>query len=239
MLSVLNLIIIPIFGILSITAYNFHNSSLKIKADNAINKNKKNNVLKSIAMYAFTLNFFFSFYYLYFFEKLIYGFQFVGEFELLNFTVRFGIDGISLFFLLLTTFLLPICLLLSWDYISKNVYVYLMSLLFLEFFLILFFSSLNILILFVSFESILIPMFIIIGLWGGFRKIKANYYFFIYTLAGSVFMLLGILILWTQIGSLDFITILSYKFYFNLEKILWLLFFIGFAVKIPIFPTHL
>jgi NADH-quinone oxidoreductase subunit M len=115
----------------------------------------------------------------------------------------------------------------------------LVSFLALEIILILFFSALNILVLYLTFESTLIPMFVIIGIWGGFRKIKASYYFFMFTLLGSVFMLLGILIIWAETFSLDFINLITYKFNPNLESVLWLLFFIGFAVKVPIFPFHL
>jgi NADH-quinone oxidoreductase subunit M len=189
MLSIIYLIIPPICGLIVLTLLKLSNLYINFFSFN------KNNIFKGITLYFFSVNFFFFFYFIYFFKKIYYGFQFSEIYNFFNFTILFGVDGISLFFLFLTVFLMPICILLSWDYINIKVYEYLISFLFLEIFLVLFFSSLNLLILYVSFESILIPMFIIIGFWGGKRKIKASYYLFIYTLIGSIFLLLAILII--------------------------------------------
>jgi len=230
MFSILYLLILPLFGVIVLTFLNFFFKG---------SKGLLHNNFKGITLYLCTINLIIGFYYLIFFDKTFYGFQFTTSHNIFNFIVRFGIDGVSLFFILLTLFLIPICILLSWDYINNNVYTYLLSFFFLEIFLILFFSSLNILVLYVSFESILIPMFFIIGLWGGNRRIKASYYFFIYTLLGSIFMLLGILLIWSETNTLDFLTLINYKFVMNLEKSIWLLFFLGFSVKVPIFPVHL
>ena len=151
-----------------------------------------------------------------------------------------GIDGISLFFVILTTFLIPICLLASWQSVQKNSLFYIVLFLILEAFLILVFSILDILLFYVSFESVLIPMFLIIGIWGSReRKIKAGYYFFLYTLFGSVFMLLGIMYLYSASGSTCYMALLHMVFDFDLQVILFLAFFIAFAAKIPMFPVHI
>ena len=179
-----------IFGLIVLTSLQF-NSTLayfNLKQSNLAN------IYKGIAFYVSLLSFFITFYYIYYFDICYQGFQFTSSYCLLNSTINFGVDGVSIFFLLLTTFLIPVCLIISWDYINQNVLPYLVSFLLLEILLILFFTALNLMIFYIIFESILIPMFLIIGLWGGGRKIKASYYFFMFTLLGSVLMLLGLLI---------------------------------------------
>jgi NADH-quinone oxidoreductase subunit M len=120
----------------------------------------------------------------------------------LNLNLTIGVDGISLFFLLLTTLLIPICLLVSWN-LKTNLKSYLISFLILDFFLIGVFCILDLLLFYIFFESILIPMFLIIGVWGSReRKILAAYYFFIYTLFGSVLMLISILYIYIKLELL-------------------------------------
>jgi proton-translocating NADH-quinone oxidoreductase chain M len=250
MLSILNLVVLPSLGILLILSLKFFlesPSSVLYKIFGSLINYRKfflksykiTTLYKGIALYFATLNLIFSYYYYYYYEIHFFGFQFISEINLFNTNIRFGVDGISFCFIFLTLFLIPICLLLSWDYIEKGIHIFLVCFLLLEVALLIFFTTLNVLVLYISFESTLIPMFIIIGVWGGLRKIKASYYFFMFTLLGSVFMLLGILLLWGQTKSLDLLTLLTFKFSSFFECVFWLLFFLGFAVKIPIFPFHL
>lgn len=178
-----------------------------------------------------------------FFQKSLSSFQFVTKiFWLpeLNLNLTLGLDGISLFFLLLTTLLIPICILASWTGITYKVKEYLIAFLLLEFFLIGTFCILDLLLFYIFFESVLIPMFLIIGIWGSReRKTLASYYFFLYTLLGSVLMLLSILYIYFQIGTTDYEVLLTFSFLDLEQKFLWLTFFIAFAAKVPMVPVHL
>lgn len=177
------------------------------------------------------------------FKKSIGTFQFVTKIlwiPLLNLNISLGVDGISLFFLLLTTLLIPLCILISWNSVHSNLKGFLISFLLIEFFLIGVFSALDLLMFYILFESILIPMFLIIGIWGSReRKMLAAYYFFLYTLVGSVLMLLSILYIYYQVGTTDYEILLSFTFTSSEQKILWFTFFIAFASKVPMIPVHL
>jgi proton-translocating NADH-quinone oxidoreductase chain M len=152
--------------------------------------------------------------------------------------VFFGIDGYSLFIILLTTLIFPVCIITSWEN-EKEIKFRLLCLLLIEFFLIVTFSSLNIFLFFIAFEAVLIPMFIIIGLWGSnVRRIKASYYFFIYTFFGSIFILFAILFLYTQYGTLNYYTLRHLDISFSNQIVLWICLFLPFAIKAPIFPFH-
>lgn len=156
-----------------------------------------------------------------------------------NLNLTLGIDGISLFFLLLTTLLIPLCLLASWN-VKTNLKEYLISFLLLEFFLIGVFCILDLLIFYIFFESVLIPMFLIVGIWGSReRKILAAYYLFLYTLFGSVLMLISVLYIYYQVGTTDYEVLLTFSFTDSEQKFLWATFFIAFAAKIPMIPFHL
>ena len=158
----------------------------------------------------------------------------------LNINLTLGIDGISLFFVLLTTLLIFLCLLSSWTSIENNLKEYLISFLIMEFFLIGVFCVLDLLIFYIFFESVLIPMYLIIGIWGSReRKIRAAYFFFLYTLLGSVLMLLGILYLHYQVGTTDYETLLSVLLTLDEQKLIWLSFFASFATKVPMIPVHI
>ena len=158
----------------------------------------------------------------------------------LNLNLTLGIDGISLFFILLTVLLIPLCLLASWTGIKENIREYLSAFLLIEFLLINAFCVLDVLMFYIFFESILIPMFLIIGVWGSReRKVLASYYFFIYTLLGSVLMLLSIMYIYYQVGTTDYEMVLAFKFSFIEQKFLWLSFFLAFAAKVPMMPVHL
>ncbi len=137
----------------------------------------------------------------------------------LNINLAFGIDGISLFFLVLTTMLIPICLLASWESIKFLVKEFFVCFLLLELCLIVVFTTLDLLVFYISFEAILIPMFFIIGIYGARQqKITAAYYFFFYTLAGSVLMLLAIFYLYSKVGSTDYLALISNQVGFEAQK---------------------
>jgi proton-translocating NADH-quinone oxidoreductase chain M len=131
-------------------------------------------------------------------------------------------------------------LLVSWGTIKQNLKLYLISFLLLEFFLIGVFCVLDLLLFYIFFESVLIPMYLIIGFWGSReRKIRAAYFFFLYTLLGSVLMLLAVLYIYYQIGTTDFETLLTTSLTLKEQKILWLAFFASFATKVPMVPVHI
>lgn len=178
-----------------------------------------------------------------YFKNSIAQFQFVTKIywmPFLNLNLTLGVDGISLFFLLLTTMLIPICILISWSSVKKDLKEYLIAFLLLEFFLIGVFCILDLLLFYVFFESVLIPMFLIVGIWGSReRKILASYYFFLYTLLGSVIMLLSILYIYYQVGTTDYEMLLTFSFSEIEQKFLWFTFFLAFASKVPMVPVHL
>lgn len=156
----------------------------------------------------------------------------------LNFIL--GIDGISLFFVILTTFLIPVCLLVGWKSIEIYVKEYVIAFLFMESLMIAVFSVLDLLLFYVFFESVLIPMFIIIGVWGSReRKIRAAYQFFLYTLFGSLIMLLAVLLIYFQAGTCSLETLYLTDFSEKRSVLLWLAFFASFAVKVPMVPVHI
>jgi len=168
------------------------------------------------------------------------GFQFVSSFPTVTAGEAIGVDGISLFFVLLTTFIIPICILSSWDSIKTNIKYFLVAFLVLETLLISVFVVLDLLLFYICFESVLIPMFLIIGIWGAReRKIHAAYQFFLYTLLGSLFMLLAILVIYFEVGSTDYQVLAVADISETRQKILWLAFFLSFAVKVPMIPFHI
>jgi len=156
----------------------------------------------------------------------------------LNFDFIFGFDGISIYFFLLTALLFFLCVLFIWnEFYFKE---YLICLLLIELLLLLVFSVLDLLLFYVFFEAILIPMFLLIGIWGSReRKLRAVYLLFFYTLFGSVLMLLGILYIYSITGTLNLEYLLTCEFSFNEQYWLWLAFFLSFASKVPMFPFHI
>lgn len=150
-----------------------------------------------------------------------------------------GVDGLSIIFLLLTTFLFVCCFLLVWS-ITHQLKLLLLLLFLLEFLLLLLFSTLDIFLFYIVFELILLPMVLIIFIWGSrARKIKAGFYFFLYTLLGSLFMLIGLLLVYSEFGTTNII-LLTYLIPGTEKQILlWFLFFFSFAIKIPMFPFHI
>ena len=173
------------------------------------------------------------------FQKSTPYFQYVNQLHWVH-PIKFGLDGISLFFLLLTTFLIPLCILASWRSVSFNLKGFLLAFVALDFFLIGAFAVLDLFFFYVFFESVLIPMFFIIGIWGSReRKILAAYYFFLYTLLGSASMLLSILYLYNQVGTADYEVLLVRSFSTSEQLWVWLTLFLGFASKVPMMPVHL
>nr|YP_009365185.1 NADH dehydrogenase subunit 4 [Gracilaria changii]ARJ60467.1 NADH dehydrogenase subunit 4 [Gracilaria changii]ART65136.1 Nad4 [Gracilaria changii] len=170
-------------------------------------------------------------------------FQFSNTYNWLpsiNLYYTIGIDGISLFFILLTTLLTVLCILISWGSVQDLIKEYLLCFLLLEFFLIQVFCVLDLLWFYIFFESVLIPMFLIVGIWGSRqRKIRAAYQFFLYTLVGSLLMLLALLIIYFEVGTTDLQVLWYYRFTELKQIIFWLAFFSSFAVKIPMIPFHI
>lgn len=149
-----------------------------------------------------------------------------------------GIDGLSLFFIPLTTFLISLSILASWTSIQNRVREYMAAFLLLETFLVGLFCSLDLILFYIFFEGALIPMTLIIGVWGGERRIYACLKFFLFSLCGSILMLLALIMLYYQAGTTDFLQILKTSFPWAIQKWLWLAFFIAFAIKIPVWPFH-
>nr|BBG28311.1 NADH dehydrogenase subunit 4 [Raphanus sativus] len=157
-----------------------------------------------------------------------------------NINFYLGIDGISLFFVILTTFLIPICISVGWSGMRSYGKEYITAFLIREFLMIAVFRMLDLLLFYVFPESVLIPMFIIIGVWGSRqRKIKAAYQFFLYTLLGSLFMLLAILLILFQTGTTDLQISLTTEFSERRQIFLWIASFASFAVKVPMVPVHI
>src|SRR5579872_7116579 len=159
----------------------------------------------------------------------------IGGFEV---SYHMGIDGISLFFVLLSTLLTVLCVAASWISVHAQVKEYMIAFLVLETLMVGMFCALDFIVFYVFFEGVLIPMFLIIGIWGGPRRVYAAFKFLLYTLLGSVLMLLAILAIYFQTGSSDIEVALAHQFPAGLQKWLWLAFFASFAVKVPMWPVH-
>ncbi|MCP8895577.1 NADH-quinone oxidoreductase subunit M [Shinella daejeonensis] len=168
------------------------------------------------------------------------GFQMVEKHAWLGTGISYhlGVDGISMLFVILSTFLMPFCVLASWETVRTRLREYMIAFLLLEVFMVGVFVSLDIVLFYVFFEAGLIPMFIIIGVWGGKDRVYASYKFFLYTLLGSVLMLLAIMAMYWQSGTTDIRELLAYDFPANMQTWLWLAFFASFAVKMPMWPVH-
>ncbi|MDQ8697985.1 NADH-quinone oxidoreductase subunit M [Hyphomicrobium sp. LHD-15] len=167
------------------------------------------------------------------------GFQFVEERAWLGpIKYKMGVDGISMLFVILTTFLMPLCILASWESVEDRVKEYMIAFLVLEALMIGVFCALDLVLFYLFFEGGLIPMFLIIGIWGGARRVYASFKFFLYTFLGSVLMLLAMMAMYWQAGTTDITVLLQTKFPENMQLWLWLAFFASFAVKMPMWPVH-
>ncbi|MDC0032019.1 NADH-quinone oxidoreductase subunit M [Pelagibacteraceae bacterium] len=220
------LLILPVIGILLLTF---------------ISSNSESDVnLKQTALWVSFLNFIISLVVLFSFNQLDPNFQFVEKYYWLGDTISYqvGVDGISILFVVLTTFLVPICILASYNNIKFSMKEYLIAFLALETFMIGVFISMDLILFYLFFEGGLIPMFLIIGIWGGERRIYSTFKFFLYTLAGSVFMLLAVIFMYWEVGTSSIPVLLQHEFSYNNQIILWLAFFASFVVKIPMWPFH-
>ncbi|CEJ13211.1 NADH-quinone oxidoreductase subunit M [bacterium YEK0313] len=199
--------------------------------------------IRMIALFTTLVTFGLSLIPLYLFNPATAEFQFVEKASWLGGVIsyRMGIDGISLPLIILTTFLMPFCILASWVAIDRRVKEYMIAFLVLETLMIGVFCALDIVLFYLFFEAGLIPMFLIIGIWGGKRRIYASFKFFLYTLLGSVLMLLAIMaMIWTA-GTSDIAELIKLGptvFSRNMQFWLWLAFFASFAVKMPMWPVH-
>jgi len=217
------LLLIPLLGIFTISAYNSYEvSNLIIKR------------IKSIALITSTANLFLSLVIFTLFDFSSNQFQFVQEYhEISYFDFYLGLDGLSIYFVLLTTIITPIALLSNWTSISENVKSYVIIILLLETLLLAVFLVLDILLFYIFFESILPPLFILIGLFGSSNKVRASFYLFLYTLLGSLFLLLSILTMSSIMGTTDFDALYKTNFNYSTQLFLFYGIFIAFAVKTP------
>ena len=173
------------------------------------------------------------------FDPTTASFQFVEERAWLGpIKYKVGVDGISMLFVILTTFLMPLCILASWEAIDRRVKEYMIAFLVLEALMIGVFCALDLVLFYLFFEGGLIPMFLIIGVWGGKRRVYASFKFFLYTFLGSVLMLLAMMAMYWQAGTTDIPTLMTTKFPSDMQTWLWLAFFASFAVKMPMWPVH-
>jgi NADH-quinone oxidoreductase subunit M len=175
------------------------------------------------------------------FDKSSAEFQFVERVDWLpDFGVSYhmGVDGISVLFVLLSTLLTPLCILASWDSVKTRVREYMVAFLVLESMMVGMFCALDFVVFYIFFEAVLIPMFLIIGVWGGARRVYAAFKFFLYTLAGSLLMLLALLALWFHAGTTDIPTLMDTPIPVAMQFWLFLAFFVSFAVKAPMWPVH-
>ncbi|HIM77861.1 MAG TPA: NADH-quinone oxidoreductase subunit M [Rhodospirillales bacterium] len=194
-----------------------------------------------VALWTSLANFALSLFVWFHFDTTTADFQFVHTLTWMpdfNIGYKMGIDGISMLFVMLTTLLTPICILASWENIDDRVKEYMISFLVLETFMIGMFCALDLVVFYIFFEAVLIPMFLIIGIWGGPRRVYASFKFFLYTLAGSVLMLLAIMAMYFDAGTTDIQGLMVHRFPAELQTWLWLAFFASFAVKIPMWPVH-
>ncbi len=205
---------------------------------------------KILAIFTSSSNFLISLFVLFKFDSSISSFQLVEEYAWLpGFSYKLGVDGISIFFVILTTSLMPVIFLSSWN-IKVRVKEYMISFLVLETFILGVFLSLDLFLFYIFFEASLIPMFLIVGIWGGVNRIYAAFKFFLYTLLGSILMLIAMIFIWVEAGTTDIPTLmitnfssktinfLNFEIIGGLQTLLWICFFASFAVKLPMWPFH-
>jgi len=220
----LSLLLIPILGIFVISISTFYDylSNWKIKQ------------IKVIALTTSIINLFISLIIFILFDFSSNQFQFVQEYHQINsFDIYLGIDGLSIYFVLLTTIIIPISLLSNWSSITENIRSYVIIILLLETLLLAVFLVLDILLFYIFFESILPPLFILIGLFGSSNRVRASFYLFLYTLLGSLFLLLSILTISSIMGTTDFDALYKTNFNYYTQLFLFYGIFIAFAVKTP------
>lgn len=219
----MSLLLIPILGIFAITL---------IPNDGASIVNIRYS--KMVALGSSIINLFLSLVVFALFNFSSNQFQFVQEYyKISNFDFFLGVDGISIYFVILTTIIMPISLLSNWSSVSENVKSYLIIILLLETLLLAVFLVLDILLFYIFFESILPPLFLLIGIFGSSNRVRASFYLFLYTLLGSLFLLLSILAMSSIMGTTDFDALYKTNFNFYTQIFLFCGIFIAFAVKTP------
>ena len=203
-------------------------------------KSQNNNSAIYISLFTSIATFLLSLFVWYSLDQNSSNFQFVEEKSWINDFIKFklGVDGISILFIVLTTFITPICILSCINSVKVRVKEFLIAILILETFMIGVFCSLDLVIFYLFFEAGLIPMFLIIGVWGGPKRVYSAFKFFLYTLLGSVLMLVAIIVIYWLTGTTDITQIYEIKIPKEYQNILWLAFFSSFAVKMPMWPVH-
>ncbi len=201
---------------------------------------KNYNSAKYISLFISLANFTLGLYLWYLFDKNISDFQFVEQRVWLEGFINYkvGVDGISILFIILTTFIVPLCIISVNSTIKYRLKDFLIAILFMETMMIGVFCSLDLVIFYLFFEAGLIPMFLIIGIWGGERRVYSAFKFFLYTLLGSVLMLVAIISIYWMTGTTDVIELYEIGIDINYQNLLWLAFFSSFAVKTPMWPVH-
>ena len=204
-------------------------------------KDKDNSkTIKYVALFTSFVNFLISIYLWFLFDPSISNFQFIEEKEWLKGFINFklGIDGISILFIILTTFITPLCIISVNSTIKIRLCEFLIAILVMESLMIGVFCSLDLFIFYLFFEGGLIPMFLIIGIWGGSRRVYSAFKFFLYTLLGSVLMLIAIISIYWITGTTDIVKLYDLGIDSKYQNLLWLAFFSSFAVKTPMWPVH-
>jgi len=202
---------------------------------------KKEGVIKWIALVTILIDFVLSVILLLNFNFSRGGFQFVEKkpwIDFINSYYFLGVDGISILFIPLTTLTTLLCILISWNSIKEKVKEFYLALLFTNISIVGTLCALDLLLFYVFWEAMLIPMYLIIGIWGGPRRIYATLKFFLYTFFGSVFMLIAIIYLYLKFGTFDYTQLLGKHYPFGIERLLFLAFALAFAIKIPMWPVH-
>ena len=202
--------------------------------------NERSNTIKYVAIFTSFVNFLISIYLWYLFDSSTSEFQFIEEkIWLKNFiNYKVGIDGISILFIILTTFITPLCIISVNSTVKFRLRDFLIAILVMESIMIGVFCSLDLVIFYLFFEAGLIPMFLIIGIWGGKRRVYSAFKFFLYTLFGSVLMLVAIISIYWISGTTDVVQLYELGIDTKYQNILWLAFFSSFAVKTPMWPVH-
>ena len=201
---------------------------------------KSQQTIKYVSLFVSFVNFFISIYLWQQFDKSISQFQFIEEKIWLDGFINYkvGVDGISILFIILTTFITPLCIISVNNSIKSRLKDFLIAILILESLMIGVFCSLDLVVFYLFFEGGLIPMFLIIGIWGGNRRVYSAFKFFLYTLLGSVLMLIAIIAIYLTSGTTDVVKLYDLGVNPNYQNFLWLAFFSSFAVKTPMWPVH-
>ena len=218
--------LLPILGAIFIIIFN--------------NKTNENKNVIYVSLFTSVVTLFLAIFLWYVFDKSSSEFQFVEEKKWISGYIKFkfGIDGISILFIVLTAFITPICIISCVNSVKNRLKEFLIAILVLESFMIGVFCSLDLVIFYLFFEAGLIPMFLIIGIWGGPKRVYAAFKFFLFTLLGSVLMLVAIISIYWITGTTDVTEIFSKKIPAEYQYVLWLAFFSSFAVKMPMWPVH-